>query len=118
MAKSDAEQDEQSVLEETKGSGPQGPDRREVGRSAKAVRQFVAAHGGSATSVVQGVGAHAFRLTLVGDDGILGDVVVPDVETAHAVLEAAEVPEEPWDRELAAKVELSDEHRMRMAGRR
>ena len=117
MAKSDAEQAEQSVLEEGKGATPEGPDPREVSRSAGAVRAFAAAHGGSARAVVQGVAAHAVRITLVGGDGILGDVVVPDDETAQAVLAAAEVPAEEWDRELASAVGLSDAHRARMAGR-
>lgn len=120
MAKSDAEQGEQHVLEETKGATDEGgPDAREVARSAKAVRQFRGAHGATSKAVVQGIAAHAVRITLIGgDDGILGDVVVPDAETARAVLAAAEVPEEEWDRALAASVELSPAHRARMAGRR
>lgn len=117
MATSKAQESEKSVLEETKEATPDGPDAREVSRSAKSVTQFAAAHGGSARAVVQGVAAHAVRITLVGADGILGDVVVPDAETAEAVLAEAGVEPAEWDRELAASVELSAAHRARMAGR-
>ncbi|WP_460866930.1 hypothetical protein [Rhodococcus aerolatus] len=117
MATSDAQESEKSVLEETKEATPDGPDAREVSRSAKAVTRFAAAHGGSTRAVVQGVAAHAFRITLVGADGILGDVVVADAETADAVLAEAGVEAAEWDRELSASVELSAAHRARMAGR-
>jgi hypothetical protein len=117
MATSEAQESEKSVLEETKEAGPAGPDAREVARSAKSVRRFAEGHGGSARAVVQGVAAHAVRITLVGGDGILGDVVVPDAETAAAVLDEAGVEAHEWDRELASSVELSAAHRARMAGR-
>lgn len=82
------------------------------------VEDFVAAHGGSATAVLQPIGRIGVRITLVGEDGILGDRVVGDLATAKAVVEA--VPglseTEHWDRELTSVVTPAPGHWAKMAG--
>jgi hypothetical protein len=82
------------------------------------VEDFVAAHGGSATAVLQPIGRVGVRITLVGSDGILGDRVVGDLATAKAVVEA--VPglseTEHWDRELTSVVTPAPGHWAKMAG--
>lgn len=87
-------------------------------RDVAAVDRFVAAHGGAATAVVQGVSADQVRITLVGADGNLGDVLVRDAGTAAAVVEASRATPAEWDRELAASVTLTRTNRLRMAGGR
>lgn len=84
-------------------------------RAVAAVNRFVAAHGGSASAVVQGVGRDQVRITLVGADGNLGDVLVRDAETAAAVVEASGATTGQWDRELSASVRLTRANRLRMA---
>ncbi|WP_067683164.1 hypothetical protein [Nocardia miyunensis] len=82
------------------------------------VEDFVAAHGGSATAVLQPIGRIGVRITLVGSDGVLGDRVVEDLATAKAVVEA--VPglseTEHWDRELTSVVTPATGHWAKMAG--
>lgn len=80
-----------------------------------AVDRFVAAHGGTASAVVQGVTRDQVRITLVGADGNLGDVMVRDAETAAAVVEASRATTAQWDRELSGSVRLTQANRMRMA---
>ncbi|WP_067889761.1 hypothetical protein [Nocardia vaccinii] len=82
------------------------------------VEDFVTAHGGSATAVLQPLGRIGVRITLVGGDGVLGDRVVGDLTTAKAVVEA--VPglseAEHWDRELTSVVTPAAGHWAKMAG--
>lgn len=80
-----------------------------------AVDRFVAAHGGAASAVVQGVTRDQVRITLVGADGNLGDVLVRDAETAAAVVEASRATSTQWDRELSGSVRLTRANRLRMA---
>lgn len=86
--------------------------------AVSAVNRFSAAHGGAASAVVQPVSRGQVRLTLVGADGTLGDVMVPDVATAENVIAASDATGAEWDRELAGSVRLSRDRRLRMAGKR
>lgn len=81
------------------------------------MRGFVAEHGGSAKVVVQPIGCVGVRLTLVGADGVLGDRVVADLPTAHAVLAAVpNLTESEWDREVTSVVTPHKGHWAKMAG--
>ncbi len=82
------------------------------------VKGFVADNGGSATAVLQPLGRVGVRVTLVGDDGVLGDRVVPDMAAAKALVEAVNGLSEAqeWERELVAKVTPAKGHWARMAG--
>ncbi|NNH75190.1 hypothetical protein HLB23_35975 [Nocardia uniformis] len=82
------------------------------------VKGFLAEHGGSATAVPQPLGRVGVRVTLVGADGVLGDRVVADMETAKALVAAIEGLSESdeWDRELISKVTPEKGHWARMAG--
>jgi len=83
------------------------------------IRKYVAAEGGSASAVLQPVGAAGVRITLVGEgDGVLGDRVVRTLDEAKAVVEAVEGLEEAekWDRALTAKATVRPSHWRRMAG--
>lgn len=84
----------------------------------RSIEKFVAAEGGSAKAVVQPIGAAGVRITLVGGDGgILGDRVVADTATAHAVVDAVTGLEEAeWDRELTSETTVSPAHYRAMAG--
>lgn len=80
-----------------------------------AVRRFAAAHGGSATAVVQHLGVRGARIVLVGADGVWGDQVVDSVERGRAVCAAAPVSVvEAWDRELTAALRTPAVRRRRM----
>src|SRR5690606_1273391 len=79
------------------------PARVEVPSSVvNSVKGFVAAHGGSATAVLQPIGRVGVRVTLVGADGVLGDRVVADLPTAHKLVEIVDglTASEEWEREL------------------
>lgn len=82
------------------------------------IEKFLAAHGGSGNAVIQPVGEGRVRITLVGEDGILGDQVVRDLATAHAVVDAISTLTESqdWDRELTSKVTPRRGHFAKMAG--
>jgi hypothetical protein len=83
------------------------------------LKSFASAHGGSATAVVEYVGRGRARIVLVGADGMWGDEVVGDVDTARAAAEAAGLTvKDSWDRELTAAIRTDDAHRLRMAGKR
>lgn len=84
-----------------------------------AARAFVADHGKPAKAVVQRIGRAGARVVLVGDDGALGDVVVPSVETGEALIEAVDgVEAAEWDAETVSATVIGPEHRRRMAGPR
>ncbi|UZJ26175.1 hypothetical protein RHODO2019_07120 [Rhodococcus antarcticus] len=87
-------------------------------RAVAAVDRFVAAHGEAASAVVEGVSCDKVRITLVGADGNLGDVIVRDAATAAAVVEASTATGAEWDRELSGSVTLTRANRARMAGGR
>lgn len=84
-----------------------------------AAAAFAEAHGGAARAVVENVGQAGARIVLVGEDGMLGDVMVADVKTGEAVIEAVEAltPAE-WDADTTAALQIGPEHRRRMAGPR
>ncbi|MER7011291.1 hypothetical protein ABT324_07670 [Saccharopolyspora sp. NPDC000359] len=80
---------------------------------------FVAAHGKSARAVVENLGQVGARVVLIGADGRFGDVVVPDVATGNALVEAVEgLSAHEWDGETVAAVKIGAEHRRKMAGPR
>ena len=84
-----------------------------------ATTAFAEAHGGSARAVVENLGQAGARLVLVGEDGMLGDVVVADVVTGKAVVEAVEtVTLAEWDAETTSALKIGPEHRRHMAGPR
>ncbi|GAA4662306.1 hypothetical protein GCM10023197_15390 [Gordonia humi] len=81
------------------------------------IRRFVAAEGGSAKAVLQPAGQAGVRVTLVGENGILGDRVVTDMATAEAVVDAVEGLETAeWDRDLTSVATVAPSHWRRMAG--
>lgn len=82
------------------------------------VKGFLAAHGGSATAVLQPIGRIGVRVTLVGEDGVLGDRVVADLATAKELVATVDglSETEEWDRELISKVTPAKGHWAKMAG--
>ncbi|QFZ24705.1 hypothetical protein EKG83_35610 [Saccharothrix syringae] len=89
-----------------------------MARAVKTASGFVAAHGKPSRAVVEPVGRAGARLVLVGDDGAMGDVFLPDVATAEAVVEAVpDLERHEWDRETTAAVRIGAAHRHKMAGR-
>ncbi len=85
----------------------------------RSIRAFVEHAGGSATALLQPVGDAGVRITLVGGDGgILGDRVVRDEPTAHAVVDAVAglVVAEEWTRELVSRATVAPSHWRKMAG--
>ncbi|WP_067465861.1 hypothetical protein [Nocardia amamiensis] len=94
------------------------PPTKLSGALVESVKGFVADHGGSATAVLQPIGRTGVRLTLVGADGVLGDRVVPDLETAKdlvATIDGLSETDE-WDRELTSVVTPRKGHWAKMAG--
>lgn len=83
-----------------------------------AIKKYVAREGGSATAVLQPIGAAGVRITLVGGEGgILGDQVVADLDTAKQIIdqiEGVEIGE--WDRELTSVATVRPGHYKKMAG--
>lgn len=85
---------------------------------AKAVQGFVAAHGGSAKAVLQPVGRRGVRITLVGEDGIMGDQMVGTMQQAQALVDGTEgLSRADWDRELTSLATPRASHARHMAGR-
>ncbi|MEZ5151089.1 hypothetical protein ACWDTG_00400 [Rhodococcus zopfii] len=81
------------------------------------LRSFVAAHGDSAKAVLQPIGGVGVRVTVVAADGTLGDRVVADLPTAHAVVEAlSNVTVSDWDREVTSIATPQQGHWKKMAG--
>ncbi len=82
-----------------------------------AIKKYVAREG-SATAVLQPIGAAGVRITLVGGQGgILGDQVVADLDTAEAIVEQVEgVEVGEWDRELTSVADVRPGHHKKMAG--
>ncbi|MFD1149520.1 hypothetical protein [Saccharothrix hoggarensis] len=93
-------------------------DDKKIGRAVKTATAFVAAHGKPARAVVENVGRAGARVVLVGDDGAMGDVVLPDAASAEALIAAVpDLEAHEWDRETTAAVKIGPAHRRRMAGR-
>lgn len=88
------------------------------GSLVDSVKGFVAEHGGSATAVLQPIGRLGVRVTLVGSDGILGDQVVPDLDTAKNLIATIDglTEADEWNRELTSIVTPRKGHWAKMAG--
>ncbi|APU14556.1 MULTISPECIES: hypothetical protein [Actinoalloteichus] len=87
--------------------------------AVSAARRFLADHGKTARAVVAHLGRTGARVTLVGEDGALGDVIVADVATGTALCEQVEgLTVSDWDRDTTAALTIGPAHRNRMAGRR
>ena len=81
------------------------------------LRSFVAAHGDSAKAVLQPIGGVGVRVTVVAADGTLGDRVVADLPTAHAVVDALPtVTVSDWERDITSIVTPQKGHWKKMAG--
>ncbi|MFR9728717.1 hypothetical protein ACL03H_05755 [Saccharopolyspora sp. MS10] len=92
-----------------------GPSPKAVARA----KAFALAHGGSAKAVVENIGQAGARLVLIGEDGALGDVLVADVASGEAVVEAVEqLTAAEWDGETTAALRIGPAHRRKMAGPR
>lgn len=80
---------------------------------------FVAAHGGSARAVVENLGRTGARIVLIGEDGLMGDVLVPDAAAGEALVEAVDgLSPHEWDGETVAALKIGPAHRRKMAGPR
>ncbi|MEU4807240.1 hypothetical protein [Actinosynnema sp. NPDC023587] len=91
---------------------------KKIGAAVKTAEAFVAAHGKPARAVVENIGRAGARVVLVGDDGAMGDVILPTVEEAEAVVAAvADLEAHEWDRETTAALKIGPAHRRKMAGR-
>lgn len=89
------------------------------GKAVTAATGFVQQHGGAARGVVENLGSAGARLVLIGADGRLGDVLVPDVAAGRAVIERVdEIEEAEWDADTTAALTIGAAHRRRMAGPR
>ncbi|GAB09414.1 hypothetical protein GOARA_036_01460 [Gordonia araii NBRC 100433] len=89
------------------------------GGVVNSIRRYVEREGGAATAILQPIGDAGIRITLVGQDGgILGDRVVADEPTAHAVVDAVEglTVSEEWTRELVSEATVTPSHWRKMAG--
>ncbi|WP_019814792.1 phosphatase PAP2 family protein [Saccharomonospora saliphila] len=100
---------------ETTEQSPSRPGKAQLA----AARAFVAEHGDPARAVVERLGRAGARVVLVGQDGALGDVVVPSVETGEALIAAVEeLTAAEWDADTVGATAIGAEHRRRMAGPR
>ncbi|MGO4613985.1 hypothetical protein AB4305_07400 [Nocardia sp. 2YAB30] len=88
------------------------------GALVESVKGFVCDHGGSATAVLQPLGRIGVRVTLVGADGVLGDRVVADLDTAKELVGFVDglTESDEWDRELTSVVTPRRGHWAKMAG--
>jgi hypothetical protein len=84
----------------------------------KAARGFVRRHGPS-KAVVEPIGQAGARVVMIGEDGAMGDVLVPGVEAAEALIAGvAGLEAATWDAETVNATRIGPAHRDRMAGRR
>lgn len=83
----------------------------------KAARGFVREHGPS-KAVVEPIGQAGVRVVLVGEDGAMGDVLVPSTEAAEALIASVDGLEAgSWDADTVNAARIGAAHRRRMAGR-
>ncbi|MGW1676250.1 hypothetical protein [Saccharopolyspora sp. NPDC002376] len=81
-------------------------------------KAFVCVHGDSARAVVENLGQAGARVVLVGEDGRFGDVMVPDVATGNALVEAVEgLTAHEWDGETVGAMKVGAAHRRTMGAR-
>ncbi len=93
-------------------------EEKKIGAAVKTAQGFVAAHGKPVRAVVENIGRAGARVVLVGRDGAMGDVLLPDVASAEAVVAAvSDLDRHDWDRETTAAVKIGAAHRHKMAGR-
>ncbi|MEU6152898.1 hypothetical protein ABZ816_23160 [Actinosynnema sp. NPDC047251] len=89
---------------------------KKIGAAVKTAEAFVAAHGKPARAVVENIGRAGARVVLVGDDGAMGDIVLPTVAAAEAVVAAvSDLDLHEWDRETTAALKVGPVHRRKMA---
>ncbi|MCI2418528.1 hypothetical protein MOQ72_13900 [Saccharopolyspora sp. K220] len=97
-------------------------DPEQTAPSPKAIataKAFVAEHGGSARAVVENLGRAGARIVLIGEDGRFGDLLVPDVATGEALVEAVDgLSPHEWDGATVAALKIGAAHRRKMAGQR
>ncbi|WP_299572782.1 hypothetical protein [uncultured Williamsia sp.] len=111
------------MADESATESAQATDTREAAvpapkKAVAAATRFVRDGGGEATAVIEPIGAAGVRILMVAQDGgVMGDVVVKDVATAHAVVDAvAGLTAGEWDRELSAAATPQPGHWRKMAG--
>lgn len=86
-------------------------------RQLATARAFLAKHGKPAKAVVNRIGRGGARVVLIGTDGLVGDIVVPSVETGHALIEAvAGLEDTGWDADTVGATEIGPAHWRKMAG--
>ena len=109
------------------GSTPESPPQgatwaaarteRRIGRLAKQIGSFAAAHGGSAEANLAYIGERGTRIVLVAENGSWGDLVAPTYEIAQRAVERSGITvHESFDGEFAAKVRTGPYEWTRMAG--
>lgn len=87
--------------------------------AVKAISTYLAANGGTGTAVLQPVGKAGVRVTVVAENGVLGDQLVPTLDIARAVVDAVPgltLSAAGWTRELVSKAEPAPGHWKKMAG--
>ncbi|MPY77714.1 MAG: hypothetical protein GEV04_04305 [Actinophytocola sp.] len=84
-------------------------------RQVATARAFAKAHGTPVRAVVEPIGRSGARVMLVGNDGALGDVVVPSVEIGTALIDAVDdVEKATWDSDTVGATVIGPGHRRRM----
>lgn len=86
-----------------------------VERAVERIRTYLAAHPG-AIATIDHLGRGSARIVLVPESGEWGDIVVRSMEQAQLACERAGITVTEWDRDTAARVDLSRAYRIRMAG--
>lgn len=87
----------------------------DTARAREAARQFVAAHGKPVSVVVQNLGRTGSRMVLIAPNGRIGDVIVADVATGNAVIEAEEdLQAAEWDSETVGRTTIGPARRRNM----
>src|SRR5437764_14850384 len=80
-------------------------------RAVATASVFVRKHGSPARAVVENLGRAGARVVLIGADGALGDVMVPDVATGEAVVAAVdELEAGQWDADTVAALKIGPRH--------
>ncbi|MFD2393698.1 hypothetical protein ACFSSF_07610 [Dietzia aerolata] len=86
-------------------------------RASKFVTKFLSRHGGSADVVLQPTGRRGVRMTFVGADGVMDDLMVDSLSQAEAVRDGIEgLTGSDWTRELISRTDVPAGHWKRMAG--
>ena len=83
------------------------------------LRTFLGVHGGArgATAVVSFLGRSGARVVVVAADGVFADAVVPSVELGEDLAAELGVEVDGWNRDVVARIDLSEADRRAMAGR-